>query len=87
MHLSIPVAIKFTFTQDTKRAAIDRHFWLVHGGQKCEYSIRGRGSGSPASSVGAEQSSSLLIISHSAECGEKPAASGPDGLFSYARPS
>ncbi len=29
----------------------------------------------------------LLIISRSAECGEKPAACGPERLFSYARPS
>lgn len=29
----------------------------------------------------------LLIISRSAECGKKPAACGPERLFSYARPS
>lgn len=29
----------------------------------------------------------LLIISCSTECGEKPAACGPERLFSYARPS
>lgn len=89
MHLSIPVAIKFTFTQDTKRAAIDRHLRLVHGVKNVNTAFRGAGAARQRLRWGRSnhQGLSLLIIGHSAERGEKPAASGPDGLCSYARPS
>lgn len=58
MYLSFTVAIKFTFTHDTKQAAIDRHFRLVYKGQKSEYSIPGS---LLAPSVEAEESSGVSL--------------------------